>query len=158
MSEAHYLVAVTFASPAKTRCWLVTLSELHRAELERALGWFAKLGHSATYSVAIAEKVSGWGELRLLLREEAGSIVWDAVEGCPLTQPEELPFMLVPVWPFDDERDGFPVSSARFQGVDIEVSAVPSFDEEQGFSIPGRPGLWLPFIMPFSVGLPELRR
>jgi hypothetical protein len=49
----------------------------------------------------------------------------------------------MPVWAFDHERDGRPASTARFCGLDLELTASPSSDEETGVPLPGRTGLWV---------------
>ena len=143
-----YVVAVAFACGADCRTWAAFLSDEERDELEHALRWLFKLGHTVSHSVQPVPQLRGAEDLDMALRGRVGSYVMNAVSGCTLLDPEPKPWMLVPVWSFEEEQDGFPSSSARFLSTDVEVSAVPSFDEEVGFALPGRKGLWLPFILP----------
>jgi hypothetical protein len=57
---------------------------------------------------------------------------------------------LIPVWGFEDDDAGYPTATARVLGLDVELSALPSGDDEVGFTIPGRESLFLPLIQPWS--------
>jgi len=143
-----YVVVVAFACGADCRGWVTFLKDEERNELEHAMRWLFKLGHIVSHAITPLRRLGFAQDLNSAIRRRVGGFVMDAVVGCRLEQPDLKPWMLVPVWSFEEEKDGFPVSTARFLSMDVEVSAVPTFDEEVGFELPGRSGLWAPFILP----------
>ena len=146
MSPATWSVSVVYAAGADVSNWQLVGDE---REVREALAWLFKLGHVVSYSIRPGTVPVSTLSLLGILRDRVGWLVMDAIAGCPLPTPDPSATMLVPVWYFIRNADGMLVSTARFQGTDVEITAMPSIDEETGFRIAGQDGLFLPVIMPY---------
>ena len=137
-----YLVAVALRCGANILLYEVDLTEAEVKRLEGLLGGFAKLGHVASFT--IDQPRSRLNEATVL---DAFRARWDFVVDAVLAEGQShrnpIPAYLMPVWPFDHEREGRPASTARFLDLDLEVIATPTADEERGVLLPGRTGQWV---------------
>ncbi len=122
--------------------WLANLTALQVEQVERMLESLRQLGHVATYAAGPLREL-GWVDPIERLRFRCGSLAVDACLNASADRDQAPPGYLMPVWPFDHEIDGSPASTAQFIGLDLTVTASPSFDEEIGVALPGRAGLWL---------------
>lgn len=136
------LIAVAFANRADLLCWRLRSQGDEGEEIDQALSTLQALGHVAAYSVGEVETVDRQGFMAAL-RDRLGPIVDDAVACRPPPLGDPPPAFLMPVWPFDHEVDGQPSSTGRLLGLDLQLTATPTSDEEVGAHLPGRDGLWL---------------
>lgn len=138
---AIHLVAVCFASGADVAVWRVRMEEEQHKRLTAVLTTLLALGHVATF-VIDEERHCGWQQLVNGIADRIGGHVLDA---CMESSPPRLPMpaFVMPVWPFDHEIGATPASTAQFLGLDLELTATPSSDEELGAFLPGRSGRWL---------------
>jgi hypothetical protein len=148
MTRQEITVAAAFARGGDVASWAVSLNPEEMQQVELLLGWLFKLGHLAAYAIPSGSSAHTMESFLDAFRARLGAIVVEATLGCALLAPEPAPAYLVPVWPFDHERYGAPASTARFLGVDVPVAARRPAEEEDGFEIEEREGLWLPLIIP----------
>ena len=143
------LVAVAFAHTAEVHAWRVTMSREEGEHIERTLRNLLDLGHVAAFSVrhSNAGAVSNLVEQ---LRSRVGGMVLDACIEATEAPRTPLPAFLMPVWSFDHAIGGLPAATGHLLGLDIELIASPSSDEEVGALLPGRVGLWLIHAQPLG--------
>ncbi|WP_374470245.1 hypothetical protein [Phenylobacterium sp.] len=152
MPTQRHLLALAFARGADI---LVLDADLTPADVEQFVWlarWLVRQGHLATFAVTGApdrtDAVGAMGAIRARL----GDLLVDAnvAAGPPSDEPD--PAFLAAVWDFDQVLDGVPASTAQFLGLDLEVIAPVSPDEEVGASVPGIPGLRRVYARPFCSG------
>lgn len=135
------IVAVCFSRGADLVVWRVGLDDDQRRRLEGALLGLLELGSVAAFVVEV-DRSCGWDDLISVLGGRVGQYAVDACLASPPPRSPRPAFM-VPVWPFDHEIGGAPASTAQFLGLDLELIAAPSPDEELGAYLPARDGRWL---------------
>lgn len=140
---SRHLVAVAFARGGDVVAHEAGLCAADAERLKHLVAGLAALGHVASYSISSAGTTASGADLVDVLRRRLGSLAVDAVLAAGPALPEPSPGFLAPVWPFDHELGGMPASTARFCGLDLELIATPSPDEELGARLPGREGRWL---------------
>ena len=138
----RYMIAVALSSGANIALYEAELTEREVDRLEGLLSGLAQLGHVAAFAVDRAYAPLGGAAVVDALRQRWDFAV-DAVLAGGQTPRAPLAAYLMPVWPFDHERGGWPASTARFLHLDLEVIATPSADEELGVCLPRRSGHWL---------------
>lgn len=142
-TATRWVVAVAHACGGDIATFLTTATRTEIGKLERTLQGLADLGYVAAYAVEAVGSTESLAHLFEALSNRVGRIVLEAVMGA-LPSGGTVPHAyLVPVWPFDHHLNGHPASTARLLGLDLEVLATPSPDEEQGVSLPGRHRLWI---------------
>ena len=121
-----------------------SLTTTEAGEIGGVLAWLARQGHVACFTIQ-PPAPAGEGREGVLaaLRRALGDLTVDADLAAEPPPPEPEPAFLVPVWAFDHEVGGQPATTANFLGLDLELVASPSPDEEVGFALPVRLGLWL---------------
>lgn len=139
----RYVVAVAFARGGDVVAHDVQLGIADANRLEHLLAGLAALGHVAAFSIGPTGATGSGEELIACLRQKCGSVAVDAILAAKRPRPEPPPAFLAAVWPFDHKLGGMPASTARFCGLDLELIAMPSLDEELGIVLPGHEGLWL---------------
>jgi hypothetical protein len=150
MTRRAFCVSVAFASGADIQAWVAFMSPADRESVETVLAWLTKLGHVAAFSL-LSVCCSSDGETVVTgARTRLGDILIDSVVGCDQPVADPAPSFLIPVWDFEDDDAGYPTATARFLGLDVELSALPSDHDEVGFTIFGRESLSLPLIQPWS--------
>jgi hypothetical protein len=139
--SALHLVAVCYSRGADVTIWRVQLDDRQRGQLAGVLSSLLELGHLAMFRI-VKDQTYGWDRLIVDLGSRVGA---HTVEAC-LASPafgSPAPAFVIPVWPFDHEIDGAPASTGQFLGLDLQVIATPSPDQELGAHLPGHNGLWL---------------
>lgn len=142
MSAVSVCVTVAFATGARVVGRDVVARGADLAGLERLLSNLAELGHVAAFEIAASQPAEPFAAFVDRLQAKLGVAVVNVALATPAPRGP-APAYLVPVWPFDHERDGNPASSGRMLGLDLAFGAVPSSDEERGVVLTGRPGRWL---------------
>lgn len=138
----RYIIAVAPSCGANILLYEVELAVAQVKRFERLLWGLTELGHVASFT--IDQPRSRLSETNVLDAFRARwDFVVDAVLAVDQAHHNPLPAYLMPVWPFDHEREGRPASTARFLHLDLEVIATPTGDEERGVSLPGRAGQWV---------------
>lgn len=138
----RYLVAVALSCGAHILLYEVDLTEAEAKRLEGLLRGLAEFGHVASFAINRAGPRMNGSTVLDAFRARWDFVV-DAVLAADQAHHNPLPAYLMPVWPFDHEREGRPASTARFLHLDLEVIATPTLDEEHGVSLPGRTGQWV---------------
>lgn len=138
----RYLVAVALSFGANILLYEVDHNEAEVKRLEGLLRGLAALGHVASFAIDRPRSPMNGAIVVDALRARWDFVV-DAVLAAGQAHHDPLPAYLMPVWPFDHEREGQPASTARFLHLDLEVIATPTADEELGICLPGRTGRWL---------------
>ena len=141
MNRAGNLLIAT--SDAQLLAWSAVLSDEEWRLIEAIVGGLAQLGHVAHFGIQPVGRPASWVQLLTYLSRQFGNFVVDALCQAPPPRGDPAPAYLMPVWAFDHEVDSTPASTARFFGMDLEVRAKPTKDEELGISLPNRAGLWL---------------
>ncbi|MES3098937.1 hypothetical protein [Sphingomonas faeni] len=143
MSEprSDLIVAVAFAHTAEVLAWSAAFTEEERELLDRTLRNLLDRGHVAGFSVKAGVGVGG--SVISGLRSRIGSSTVDMCSAAPASCGHVSPAFLMPVWPFDHMLRGAWTATAQLLGLDLELIATPSPDEELGAHLPGRDGLWL---------------
>ena len=138
---AIHLVAVCFSDGADVAVWRVEMDDEQRRRLTAVLTTLITIGHVAAFAID-EERHCSWLQLVDGIAGRVGEFVIDA---CTASSPPEMPMpaFVMPIWPFDHEIGEAPAATAQFLGLDLEVTAIPSSDEELGVSLPGRGGRWL---------------
>ncbi len=136
------VVAIAFAQSAEVQAWHMAISGEEGEDICRTLGNLFDLGHIAGFSIRPVGDCS-FGSLIADLETRLGAVTVGACLKAAGPSAHVRPAFLVPVWPFDHEIGGRPGSTGRFLGLDLELIATPSPDEELGAHLPGRDGLWL---------------
>lgn len=140
---ARRTVAIAFSNGADLISSNVVLSGDEEDRLNQFLSWFQELGHIAAYSIAVEVRHS-WAGILGMLRARLGSLAAAATRGLRLSESSiTAPTYLMRVGPFDHELEGAPTAVAHLLGLDLELIATRSSDEEYGAHLPGRDGLWL---------------
>ncbi len=144
MSQPHpvVIVAVAFAHTAEVKAWPVLVIREERELIGRTLDNLLELGHIAAFSIEPMVQLQ-YVELIERLRSCCGLAVVDACIAAPRYESATAPAFLMPVWAFDHQADGREATTARLLGLDLELVAAPSLDEELGAHLPGRNGRWL---------------
>ncbi len=138
----HY-VALSLCQGATVTAHEVDLSPAEADELAGLFAWLVRQGQVACAAVQPASAMLGLQEMLEALRQTLGGLVVDANLAAGSPPQEPAPAFLLPVWPFDHDLGGQPASTGVFLGLDLELVASPSPDEEVGFPLPGRAGLWV---------------
>lgn len=138
----RYLIAVALSAGADIALYEAHLTSTEASRLEGLLRGLAQLGHVACFAVVRPHSTMNEAAILDALRRRWDFVV-DAVLAAGSALHDPLAAYLMPVWPFDHERDGLPASTARFLHLDLEVIATPSGDEECGVSLLGRTGSWI---------------
>lgn len=136
------VVTVAFAQSGEVAAWR---SALERDEVERltqTLGHMAELGAIASFAI-VSDASASFTDVVDQLRHLCGALMVDACLTALSPPRWTRPAFLMPVWAFDHESDGKPASTGHLLGLDLEVTATPSCDEEWGAVLPGRAGRWL---------------
>lgn len=136
------LVAVAFAHPAKVDACRLYMSREEGEHIERTLCNLLDLGHIVAFTV---QHIGGGTTAEPIeqLRLRVGREVLDACQDAPKAPTRPSPAFLMPIWGFDHEFEGSPAATGRLLGLDLELIATPSSDEELGAYLPGRDGRWL---------------
>lgn len=138
----RYLIAIAASCGADIVLHEAELTQADVSRLDGLLKGLADLGHVASFTVERCRSVLDNAGLLSVLRQR-WSFVVDALLRGDQTRHEPPPAYLVPVWPFDHEREGRPASTGRFLHLDLEVIASRTVEEERGVRLPGRTGYWL---------------
>jgi hypothetical protein len=136
------IVAVALTHTAEVRAWKANVTEEREAVIRRTLRNLLDLGHVASFSVRAdddCESDDVVAEFRTLL----GGFVVDACSTAPEPRDDVPPAFLMPVWSFNHLVEGLPSASGRLLGLELELIATPSPDEELGTCLPGHVGRWL---------------
>lgn len=136
-----YLIAVAFSRGGDVINWSVSLKIDQVEQLKGALNALRDLGHVAAFAIRHSQSTS-WMEVQNDLRSRCGGIALDACMLGQARSDQPQPTFLMPVWAFDHELDGAPASTGQFLGLDLELIATPSSDDELGAHLPGRAGRW----------------
>jgi hypothetical protein len=136
------VVAVALAHTAEVQAWQLTVSREEREGIEGTLRNLLDAGHVAAFSV---RPVGGATVEEFVdhLRSRIGSVVVDACRDATEGPVDRAPAFLMPVWGFDQAIGGLPVATGRLLGLDLDLIATPSPDQEQGAHLPGHDGRWL---------------
>ncbi len=141
-SSMSYLIVAAFGGSGDVTAWHVTMAMDQVERLTQTLGHMADLGTVASFAIVPDAPLSPVGLLDQLRRRCGGLLVDACLD--PVVPPRWLqPAFLMPVWPFDHEIDGRPASTGQLLGLDLELIATRSPDEERGAILPGRIGRWL---------------
>lgn len=152
MPTQRHLVALAFARGADI---LVLDADLNAEDVQQLDGlarWMIRQGHIATFTVTPAPPCVDRDGTMGAIRRRLGDLIVDANLAAGPPSPEPLPAFLAAVWDFDHQLDGVPASTAQFLGLDLEVTAPASPDEEHGAAITGLPGLRHIYARPFCSG------
>ncbi len=147
----HY-VALALCHGATVTVREVDLSPSEADELAGLFAWLVRQGQVACAAVQPISVVLGREGMLDVLRRAFGDLIVDADLAAGPPPTETAPAFLMPVWPFDDHLDGLPASTGVFLGLDLELLASPSPDEEVGFPLPGQAGLWVVHARPLCSG------
>lgn len=144
MTEARVesVVAVVLAHTAEVQTWHLTISKEEREDIKRTLRNLLDLGHVAGFSVDPSRDASVQDFVDDL-RSRIGSLSVDACREAQEAPMDVPPASLMLVWGFDHAIEGAPASTGRLLGLELELIATPSADEELGAHLPGRVGRWL---------------
>lgn len=138
----RYLIAAAVSYGANLVLYEAELTPAQSSRLRHLLQGLADLGHLAAFAMQERGPVMDETALHASLRGRWDFVV-DAVLAPEQARHDPPPAYLIPVWPFDHEREGKPASTARFLHLNLEVIATRTHDEEQGVLLPGRVGHWL---------------
>lgn len=136
------IVGVAFANTAEVRGWRVMATREDGEHIKRTLRNLVHLGHVASFSV----RSGGGGSFEDLvgeLRSRVGDLQVDICLAAGEPSIDPPPSFLMPIWAFDHVIEGAPASTGRLLGLNLELIATPSFDEEFGAHLPGHSGRWL---------------
>lgn len=147
--RSEQTVALAFASGADLMVWRVSLGGGQCGKLERILQALHDLSHLAAYRIGCVEPAD-WTALIEALRQRVGDLVLDVLRDDDPYCAGPAPAFLMPVWPFDHEVQGRPASTGRLLGLDLQLLATPTLDQEVGAYLPGRDGLWLIHAQPLG--------
>lgn len=142
-------VALAFANGADLVTWRVSLDHGQRLKLECMLGALRDLGHLAAFRICAAEPAD-WPGFIKALRQRVGDLVLDVLSDGDPSRSGPPPAFLMPVWPFDHEVEGRLASTGRLLGLDLQLTATPTLDQEFGAHLPGCDGLWLIHAQPLG--------
>jgi hypothetical protein len=144
MTQPHpiVIIAFSFAHTAQVRAWPMSVSREERELIGRTLSNLLELGHIAAFSIEPIDELLSI-ELIDRLRSHCGKAVVNACIAAPRHESATAPVFLMPVWAFDHQADGRVATTARLLGLDLELFADPSLDEDLGAHLPGRNGRWL---------------
>lgn len=123
------------------------------AERERVcalLNGLSHLGRVAAWRVGPMPEALAADHVVDALAGRVGRLAVGAVLAAPQTSPEPQPAWLMPISAFDNVAGQAPAATARLFGLDLEVVAVRSKDEELGLKLPGHDGLWVLRALPFG--------
>lgn len=141
MPTQRHLVALAFACGADI---LVLDADLTADDFQQINGlarWLVRQGHIATFAVTPAPSRVDCGGALGAIRARLGDLVVDADLAAGPPSDEPAPAFLAAIWDFDHRVSGVPASTGQFLGLDLEIIAPASLDEEQGAAIPGLLGL-----------------
>lgn len=136
------VVTVAFAQIGKVAGWRATMTRDEVERLTQTLGHMAELGALASFAIEDDASLL-FTDVVDQLRRHCGPLMVEACLNAPSLPRWTRPALLMPVWAFDHEIDGRPASTGQLLGVDLELVAIPSPDEESGAILPGRDGRWL---------------
>ena len=139
--SALHVVAVCYTRGAEVTVWPVQLDDRQRGLLAGVLSSLLELGHLAMFRI-VKDQTCDWERLIVDLGSRVGGYTIEACLASPAFS-STAPAFVIPVWPFDHEVEGAPASTGQFLGLDLEVIATASPDQEVGARLPGRDGLWL---------------
>ena len=148
MIRSLFSVAYATGWGAGLKSWRFEATDSERQELERDLAWLVRLGHVVAFHVSKPSETLTALQLREVLVARFGDLTMEAIRGQPLMRPEPAAAFLAAVGPFTRDKNDVLSSTLRFLNTEAEVLAFPSFDDEAGFPLPGREGLYLPLFMP----------
>ena len=135
------LITAAFSYGGEIASWRAFLTGEQLELLERVLANLRDLGQVAAFAVEPDRYISS-SEVIDELRSRCGPLAVEACLSAPVQREKVRPAFLMPVWAFDHELDGAPASTVQFLGLDLELIATPSPDEEIGAHLPGRAGRW----------------
>ncbi len=141
-SSTPYLITVAFAGGGDVTAWRVAMVMDQVDQLTRTLGHMAELGTIASFAM-VPDDPSSPVVVLDQLRQRCGSMLVDACLDASVPTRWVQPAFLMPVWAFNHEIDGRPASTGQLLGLDLELIATPSPDEERGMILQGRDGRWL---------------
>jgi hypothetical protein len=148
MTAKLWSVTLATAYGAQIEGWQVNAGIAGKEVLCRELSFLANLGHIVGFSITPAAQPMDLSQVRERLVAHFGDLVMDAIRGQPLVRPEPAAAFFAAVAPFTGSEEGVLSSTLRFLNTEAEILAFPSFDDEAGFPLPGREGLYLPLFMP----------
>lgn len=148
MPTQRHLVALAFARGADIVVSEADFSQEDVEELDGLCRWLIRQGHLAAFGIVPAPVATDPSGPMGAIAGRVGALTVDANLAAGPPPAEPLPAFLAPVWEFDHQLDGQPASTAQFLGLDLEVVAPPSPDEEVGASVPGLPSLRLVYARP----------
>ncbi len=140
--RAESVIAIAFAHSAEVQAWRLTITRKEREHINCTLLNLRNLGHVASFSI---QDIGGGTvqDFAAELRSLIGSLPVDVSCDARKVTVSPAPAFLMPVWRFDHAVRGLPASTGCLLGLDLELIATPSFDEEFGAHLPGHSGRWL---------------
>ncbi|MBP2512667.1 hypothetical protein [Sphingomonas sp. PvP018] len=140
--RAESIIAIAFAHSAEVQAWRLAITRRERKHINCTLLNLRNLGHVASFSI---QDIGGGTvqDFAVELRSLIGSLPFDGSRDTRNVAASPAPAFLMPVWRFDHVVRGLPASTACLLGLDLELIASPSFDEELGAHLPGHNGRWL---------------
>lgn len=139
---SQIIVAVAFACSGEVLAWTAVACGEERELIRCTLSNLLDLGHVASFSIRSGVSATV-NDIVDELRSRIGCQTVDACSASPVPCNDAPPAFLVSVWPFDHLVGDAPAATARLLGLDLELIATPSSDDELGAHLPGRDGLWL---------------
>jgi hypothetical protein len=140
---AECVVSIAFTNGADLLALIALLTPSEVNQLDGVLQTLVSFGVVAAFSVATSKPARPMLDTIDTLRARCGPLTVDAALRAGKPRFEPAATYLLPAWPFDHDRGGWPASTAKFLSLDLELLAFPSPDEEVGITIPGRAGQWL---------------
>ena len=140
--RAESIIAIAFAHSAEVQAWRLTITRKEREHIDCTLLNLRNLGHVASFSI----RDIGCGTVQDFaaeLRSRIGSLPVEACCNAGKAAVGPAPAFLMPVWRFDHAVRGLPASTGCLLGLDLELIATPSVDDEFGAHLPGHNGRWL---------------
>lgn len=149
MPKQRHLVALAFARGADILVLDADLAAEDVQQLDGLARWLVRQGHLATFAVTPAPSGVDLAGTLGTIRGRLGDLIVDADLAAGPPSDEPTPAFLAAIWDFDHQVGGVPTSTGQFLGLDLEVIAPLSLDEEQGAAIPGLLGLRHVYARPF---------
>lgn len=149
MLKQRHLVALAFALGADILVLNADLTADDVQQLDGLARWLVRQGHLATFAVTPAPPSVDLDGAMGTIRGRLGDLIVDADLAAGPPSDEPAPAFLAAIWDFDHHVGGVPASTGQFLGLDLEIIAPLSLDEEQGASIPGLSGLRHVYARPF---------
>ncbi len=129
------VVAVALARGATVLALDADLTPADEGELAGLLDHLTRQGVVACFSIAPAGGRLGRMGVLDALRPHVGRDALEATLAAGAPPSEPRPAFLCSVWPFEPGAHGL-IAAGQFLGLDLELFASPSTDEEAGFRLP----------------------